>query len=465
MRAAVAASRAAKAAKEAQEAHDASVAHTLRPVQALSLDAAERTSVVAHNGTAVRLSENPDADANPGILRAAASSDPLTDLGQGDSGDVENIPIPEFDAEPLPVVASPVLQDNDYSESENEDGSDSTAPPRRFLAKRRVQQLLRRDSEPVDYCAKSNWCKCGFDQMPKWTTVRWWAGPLRYALEPFVERNAAMGGLIYQPKRMYNCGSTLGELVGSRALGVPWDRAASVANEKKDKRREFIKLVHAGHVGHLFKSQAQFCTSNIIQGHCDIAQEMVFIQTEPGGFDVISGGTPCRPHSTFRGNKGSKKPDQHHEFDSLFGSATSPEGSYLATVEIHRPKGGYIEEVAGIAHKQNDEGMPENSYLEKAAERIAAVDTAPNSGIRLYTAIKVINVGPKAWLKLRRTRIVCVTFVVLLNFHFVLCSGNRICFEPDRKVLLFVSEALGGERGFMEIWEILVVTLLKNDHL
>jgi len=58
-----------------------------------------------------------------------------------------------------------------------------------------------------------------------------------------------------------------------------------------------------------------------------------------------------------------------------------------------------------------------------------------------------------------------LTFVVLLNFHFVLCSGNRICFEPDRKVLLFVSEALGGERGFMEIWEILVVTLLNNDHL
>ena len=407
MRAAIAAAWAEKeAAEAATRVVDTPTAHT-----AGSGEVADRasepaaSSTVAHN---VGRIDDSGCSAENTTRQQSASSPAEATTTTGGSLDHDGVwqpePVPNNRVPSTSPSPSPRLQVHDFSESDSSPEVD--VPPRRFLAKRRVGQLLRRESRESDSDAgECNRRKCGFEPMAAWESVRWWSVPQQSAIQPFIERNAALGGLKYRPKRMYNCASTGAELVASRAHGIPWNPAAAVANERLKQRRQFIKAIHGGHLKHLFHSQAAFCKRGVIDGFCDMQMDIVLMSAQEGEYDWISGGPSCRPHTVFRNDKSTKSPEAHKEFDSLFGAQDCEDGSFLGTVETHRPKGGYIEEVGGFAHnKVNDEGMPEISFLDKAAERLAAVQTKPASGVPLYTAIKVVTVGPGVWLKLRRTR-------------------------------------------------------------
>ena len=91
---------------------------------------------------------------------------------------------------------------------------------------------------------------------------------------------------------------------------------------------------------------------------------------------------------------------------------------FWGTVEIHRPKGGSLEEVAGFGFKTADTGKStESSHLDVAADRLAMVpfdQLNPGAG-PLYTAIRVVTISPRVWLKLRRTRTVVTCSSIMLS--------------------------------------------------
>ena len=125
----------------------------------------------------------------------------------------------------------------------------------------------------------------------------------------------------------------------------------------------------------------------------------------PGEYDSASGGPPCTPRTVFRSNKSALAASAHKDFGAIFADKDSEIGSYLGTIEVHRPRGGYLEEVFGfgIAAREADE-----SHLENAVARLRAIPFEIGIDVAicgsLYKSVQVVTVKPGVWTKLARPR-------------------------------------------------------------
>lgn len=377
----------------------------LKAVQATVAEIVEVESVAAAS-SAARSSDVPQPDISPppgesdlavedqeiGELPPTATSA----LGKRKADDIQSSP--EFRRE----------IDISSSDSDIDQSGVAVSPPRRFLAKRRVRLLLRRDTGDSPGSSDPdivNAMRCGFES-PPWDSIKWWTNPQLAAVRPFIERNAAFGGLLYRPRCLWNCASTAGELMASRGLGVPWSRD-SIANEKDKNRRDFLKTVHEKHLGHIFHSMAACSFGSSCHGDCAMCGDVCIADIDRNSpqkrIAWLSGGPPCTPHTVFRTNKSEVAPDQHRDFDTIFGSPISPEGSFLGTVVQVRPLGGSLEEVGGFAHLKDSIGR---SYLEMFEEELSRILKDPNDPTQgpLYTAVRNVTFKPRMWMKIDRTR-------------------------------------------------------------
>ena len=248
---------------------------------------------------------------------------------------------------------------------------------------------------------------CGITS-PPWQSLRWWTSSTKAAAQPFIERNAALGGLKWKPRRILCCASSGAESFGSGALGIPWLHESTIACEKLKSRRQFMKEVHKGRIAHIFDSQEVLSRGSTAVGYCDMCEDVCTLKIpNPRTCDVqdrvacVSGGPPCTPVTVFRSNKKRIKPNQHPDYSAMFGDVDCKGGSILGVIKTQRPLGGYIEDVGGMTLK-DEEGQ---SVCDDVMAELRRIDDDDGKG-SLYTCVKVMTFKPENYIKLKRTRII-----------------------------------------------------------
>ena len=300
-----------------------------------------------------------------------------------------------------PSPMTPISDNDDAARwfSSDED-PDCGSASRRQLAKRRTRVLLKQNSntEAMDKTFSSIiWMK-----EPEFPSLSWWVTPSLVGAAPYIERQALHGPPSYRPRLMLNCAGTAGELYGIRALGIPFSTDV-VANELNKARRTFLVRQHTGWIRHLFSSMGPLC-DKIPAAWCDICDDNCILTAAETEWDWQCGGSPCPPFTPFRNNTAEVKPEDHGKYLDMFGDARAgtlrDTGSFLATVEVHRPGGGHLEEVEGFLLKDKHGVSP----CDKAVQRILDVPLVPgSSGGGLY-AVRVVLIRATSYANLKRTR-------------------------------------------------------------
>jgi hypothetical protein len=145
----------------------------------------------------------------------------------------------------------------------------------------------------------------------------------------------ALQGLLRPLRCISLCSGMLSEAWAALALGLPIDDF--VVADTSQKARSFCSTFHRARLSHCFNSM-QGLSSHIVAGDCSLHGYCVVDSTEK--VDVLCGGPPCQPYSVLRRGSKSPMPEEHRDFNTVFGTAGCPGGSYLEAVRQRRPRGG-----------------------------------------------------------------------------------------------------------------------------
>lgn len=260
----------------------------------------------------------------------------------------------------------------------------------------------------------------------------WWASVLWQAFAS--ERRARPADhAISQFRHESVCSGTMMELFAAEAMDLNWSTISG--SERKQFARAFCMRNHGQRLQHLFHEFSNQA-SDIVRRSCDVCYKLGQGCTYDLGSNrphLCMGGLPCQPWSSMRNQKGNTgdtgSANAHSKFKTVF-------TDFMRYLEVRRPFGFIIEEVAEFARKPRGAPQGAPAPLDAFCEQTAAFG--------FYTqAMELIT---STWLHMARPRL----FIIGISAPI----GGRTALEwiIDKVQEAFSYRGLGDPT---DIWQIL----------